>query len=167
MVEQYQVFKIPLNKSWTYGYSPAFPPYVESGATIPDHIVLGRARLPDAGAIGFLKDGVPIYPSFDNADYALWEVCEGDVCNAHSGRGADYHYHGDPFGDPCVYSHKDYGSNSSHPPFIGFSADGMNLGEMICLISTDTPSKSSVKYLTCCLNLVFKQSYYSPIIFLL
>jgi hypothetical protein len=24
----------------------------------------------------------------------VWEVCEGDACSSHAGKGGDYHYHG-------------------------------------------------------------------------
>lgn len=34
--------------------------------------------------------------------------------------GFDYHYHGDPFGDNCMYSAKDYSSTTAHPPLIGY-----------------------------------------------
>jgi hypothetical protein len=46
-----------------------------------------------------------------------------DRCNAHVGRGYDYHYHGDPYGTaakPCVYSASDYATVTSHPPFLGW-----------------------------------------------
>ena len=61
-------------------------------------------RLPISGAIGVAVNGVPIYPSFDNADYVVWEVCEGDACSSHAGKGGDYHYHGDPYGAYCMYN---------------------------------------------------------------
>jgi len=113
-------------------------------------------RLPLSGAIGVAANGVPIYPSFDNADYVVWEVCEGDACSSHSGKGGDYHYHGtgwrhifyaglfvyfhikplrffflllsgDPYGDLCMYNQSDYGAATDHPPFIGWAADGFLL----------------------------------------
>ena len=34
----------------------------------------------------------------DNGGHWVWDVCEADKCNAHVGRGGDYHYHGDPVG---------------------------------------------------------------------
>ena len=110
-------------------------------------------RLPLSGAIGVAANGVPIYPSFDNADYVVWEVCEGDACSSHSGKGGDYHYHGtefalyslcwiittihsnfflisssgDPYGDLCMYNQSNYGGATDHPPFIGWAADGFLL----------------------------------------
>ena len=85
---QYQVYKIPLNNTDTYGgagngFSPIFSP--GGGSRIPSVTRLGLAALPKAGAIGVAANGVPIYPSFDNADYVVWEVCEGDACSSHAG----------------------------------------------------------------------------------
>ena len=87
---QYQVYKIPLNNTDTYGgagngFSPIFSP--GGGSRIPSVTRLGLAALPKAGAIGVAANGVPIYPSFDNADYVVWEVCEGDACSSHAGVG--------------------------------------------------------------------------------
>lgn len=51
-------------------------------------------------------------------------------CNAHVGKGFDYHYHGDPFGTPdrpCMYGASDYDSVTAHPPLIGWGADGFNI----------------------------------------
>jgi len=128
--EQYQVYKIPLNVTNAYGFSPAFAPK-HGGSLIPSSlgsredggVDLG-IRLPISGAIGVAINGVPIYPSFDNADYVVWEVCEGDACSSHSGKGGDYHYHGDPYGAYCMYNQSDYGGPYEHPPIIGFAADG-------------------------------------------
>jgi hypothetical protein len=44
--------------------------------------------------------------------------CEIDRCNSHSGKGEDYHMHGDPFGHKCLYSEDDY-EGLDHPPLIG------------------------------------------------
>ena len=42
-----------------------------------------------------------------------------------TGKGEDYHYHGDFFGDKCMYSEKNYTEGpAGHPPFIGWAADG-------------------------------------------
>jgi hypothetical protein len=49
-----------------------------------------------------------------------WLSCEVDWCNTHAGQGLDYHYHGDPFGENCMYSASDYASTTSHPPLIGY-----------------------------------------------
>jgi hypothetical protein len=67
-----------------------------------------------AGAVGMAKNGVPIYPYMNNRGESVWDSCEADFCNAHSGKGEDYHYHGNPFGSRCVYSVDDY--TTSHPP---------------------------------------------------
>ena len=108
--EQYQVYKIPLNVTNEYGFSPAFAPK-HGGSLIPSKLgsredagVDVGIRLPISGAIGVAVNGVPIYPSFDNADYVVWEVCEGDACSSHAGKGGDYHYHGDPYGAYCMYN---------------------------------------------------------------
>jgi hypothetical protein len=128
--EQYQVYKIPLNVTNEYGFSPAFAPK-HGGSLIPSSLgsredggVDVGIRLPISGAIGVAINGVPIYPSFDNADYVVWEVCEGDACSSHAGKGGDYHYHGDPYGAFCMYNQSHYGGPSEHPPIIGFAADG-------------------------------------------
>lgn len=98
--DQYQVYKFPLNYSGTEGSddmvgdSPAF--WTFGGSRVPASILLERAELPLAGAIGMAANGVPIYPGLDNADYTVWEVCEGDACSSHAGKGEDYHYHGKP-----------------------------------------------------------------------
>lgn len=60
------------------------------------------------------KNGVPIYPYMNNRGESVWDSCEADFCNAHAGKGEDYHYHGNPFGSRCVYSEDDY--TTSHPP---------------------------------------------------
>ena len=75
-----------------------------------------------AGASGMVKNGVPLYPFLNNNAVSAWESCEADFCNAHAGRGEDYHYHGDPFGSKCVYGPDDY--TGSHPPQVGISLDG-------------------------------------------
>ena len=80
--------------------------------------------LPQAGAVGVAINGVPIYPVLDNRDLTVYEACESDRCSAHVGKGADYHYHGDPFGETCLYSDKDYASDNAHPNLIGWGADG-------------------------------------------
>lgn len=52
----------------------------------------------------------------------LLQACEMDKCNAHVGKGFDYHYHGDPYN--CMYSSANYTSTTAHPPLIGWGADG-------------------------------------------
>ena len=76
------------------------------------------------GASAMVKNGVPLFPFFNNAGRTVWEVCEADFCNAHSGKGEDYHYHGDPYGEKCVYGPDDYDIQENHPPVVGYSLDG-------------------------------------------
>lgn len=75
-----------------------------------------------AGASGMAKNGVPIYPYNNDQGQSVWQNCEADYCNAHAGKGEDYHYHGDPFGSKCIYDEDDY--SGDHPPKIGMGADG-------------------------------------------
>jgi hypothetical protein len=97
--KQLQIYKFPLE------ITPLDRPYY----FVDDEVM--------KGASGMAKDGVPIYPYYDNRKVTAWDSCEVDFCNAHSGKGEDYHYHGDPFGDRCAYSSSDY--TESHPPFVG------------------------------------------------
>ena len=83
----------------------------------------GVPGMPEAGAIGMAIDGVPMFPNYNNRGQPAWVSCEVDRCNAHSGKGNDYHYHGDPYGTKCLYNDQDY-SNTTHPPIIGFALDG-------------------------------------------
>jgi hypothetical protein len=75
-----------------------------------------------SGASGMASDGVPIYPYQNDQGVSAWDSCELDYCNAHAGKGVDYHYHGDPFGDRCMYNINEYTGN--HPPKVGMGADG-------------------------------------------
>jgi len=111
MREQYQTYKIPLTVA-----ASANP------STQAMNSKLANANLPFAGAVGVTVSGVPIYPALDNADKLAWAMCESDQCNAHAGKGFDYHYHGDPFGPNCMYSSSMY--PSGHPMIIGFGMDG-------------------------------------------
>lgn len=58
------------------------------------------------------------FPNFNNRGMAAATSCEIDRCNSHSGKGEDYHMHGDPFGHKCLYSEDDY-EGLDHPPLIG------------------------------------------------
>ena len=60
------------------------------------------------GAVGMLKNGVPLYPYLDEDKKSAWERCELDFCNAHSAAGEDFRYYGDPFGSKCLYNTEDY-----------------------------------------------------------
>jgi len=112
---QMNVYKIPLN-----------PTKLSSGSNTVPSPLPGVAGMPEAGASGVAIDGVPIFPNYNNRGMYTWTSCEVDRCNAHSGKGEDYHYHGDPFGTKCLYSEADYGATpaTTHPPMIGFSLDG-------------------------------------------
>ena len=96
----------------------------------------GVPGLPAAGAIGMAIDGVPMFPNYNNRGQATWVSCEVDRCNAHSGKGDDYHYHGDPYGTKCLYSDSDY-EGLTHPPVIGFALDGYHIHGRYIDISQD------------------------------
>lgn len=104
-------------------------PLVPAAATLPGRnnslprplgLVPG---MPEAGAIGVAIDGVPLFPNFNNRGLPTWVSCEVDKCNAHAGKGQDYHYHGDPYGLGCVYDASAY-TAGGHPPLIGWALDG-------------------------------------------
>ena len=80
--EQLQIYKFPL-------VPPPLEKYYFAGW---DHNNL-------AGCSGMARNGVPIYPYKNTRGESVWSRCEADYCNAHSGKGEDYHYHGDPFGE--------------------------------------------------------------------
>lgn len=107
------VFKIPLATT------------IAASANIVPSPLPGIPGMPEAGAVGVGIDGVPIFPNYNNRGNPTWISCEVDKCNAHSGKGQDYHYHGDPFGSNCLYSSADY--TTTHPPVYGYSLDGYNI----------------------------------------
>lgn len=78
-----------------------------------------------AGCSGMAKNGVPIYPFNNDTGDSVWKNCEADYCNAHAGKGEDYHYHGDPYGSKCIYKDSDY--SGDHPPKIGMGMDGYTI----------------------------------------
>jgi len=86
-----------------------------------------KVGLPVAGPCAMSVTGLPIFPPYNNQGTLTWESCEIDHCNTHVGKGFDYHYHGDPFGDLCMYSAKDYTSIEAHPPLIGWGLDGFKI----------------------------------------
>ncbi len=90
--------------------------------------MLSGVALPNEGNSGVTVTGLPMYPPYNDQSGFTWLSCEMDGCNAHAGKGFDYHYHGDPFhatAGKCMYSTSDYtGGNTGHPPIIGFSRDG-------------------------------------------
>lgn len=113
-VMQSQTFKIPLNYS-----------LLADGMTNTVEGRLPTEDLPMSGATGVMINGVPIYPNEDNRGQTIQDSCEADRCMAHVGKGADYHYHGDPFGHTCMYSDANY--TGSHPMLIGFGVDGPSI----------------------------------------
>jgi len=116
---QLNVFKIPLS-----------PTALADGAsnTVPSPLT-DVPGMPEAGAVAVAIDGVPMFPNYNNRGKFTWVSCEVDRCNAHSGKGEDYHYHGDFFGTKCLYSEADYGSDvdNTHPPQIGWALDGYDV----------------------------------------
>ena len=99
---------------------------VQAGSNTVPNPLQGVPGLPAAGAIGMAIDGVPMFPNYNNRGQPAWVSCEVDRCNAHSGKGDDYHYHGDPYGTKCLYSDSDY-EGLTHPPVIGFALDGHHI----------------------------------------
>ena len=92
--------------------------------------MLNGIALPKSGPVAITVTGAPIFPPYNDQSELTWTSCEMDKCNAHVGQGFDYHYHGDPYSNSpgtCMYSPSDYASTVSHPPLIGFSADGFFL----------------------------------------
>ena len=92
--------------------------------------MLNGIALPKSGPVAITVTGAPIFPPYNDQSELTWTSCEMDKCNAHVGQGFDYHYHGDPYSNSpgtCMYSPSDYTSTVSHPPLIGFSADGFFL----------------------------------------
>ena len=78
------VFKIPLQtQSLAAGASNSIP--------FPLPNIPG---MPAAGAVAMAVDGVPAFPNYNNRGQAAAVSCEIDRCNAHAGKGEDYHYHG-------------------------------------------------------------------------
>lgn len=108
------MYKVPLQTS------------IQSGANDIRTPLPNDIKLPERGAIGVAIDGTPIFPNYNNRGEYAWTSCEADRCNAHAGGGADYHYHGDPFGPSCLYNINDY-SGLSHPPLIGYAFDGFEI----------------------------------------
>jgi len=110
-IKQSQTFKIPLNYS-----------LLADGMSNTVEGKLPTEDLPMSGATGVMTNGVPIYPNEDNRGETIQDACEADRCMAHVGKGADYHYHGDPFGTTCMYSEANY--TGTHPMIVGFGVDG-------------------------------------------
>lgn len=91
---------------------------------IQTYLFRGILGLPDSGGVAVTVSGMPIFPLFNNRVLNSNEECEIDNCNAHAGKGYDYHYHGDPFHPntgTCMYSPADYSVDYTHPPLISKS----------------------------------------------
>jgi len=84
----------------------------------------GVSGIPARGPVAVALNGMPVFPIYNNQGKPSWESCELDHCNAHVGKGFDYHYHGDPFGPDCLYTSSDYADVNAHPPQWAFSLDG-------------------------------------------
>ena len=70
--------------------------------------------------------GQEIFPVFNNIGWLEPQKCTVDSCNQHIGAGGGQtHLHGDPFGEFCMYSLKNYTSMSDHPPQLGWIFDGL------------------------------------------
>ena len=84
--------------------------------------------MPSDGGVGMGVNGQSIFPIYNNNAGYTPAKCEVDSCNEHVGQGGGQpHFHGDMFGAKCLYSQTNYsgGSASSHPPIVGFAADGV------------------------------------------
>eukprot|EP00195_Chlamydomonas_chlamydogama_P000578 CAMPEP_0202920872 /NCGR_PEP_ID=MMETSP1392-20130828/77083_1 /ASSEMBLY_ACC=CAM_ASM_000868 /TAXON_ID=225041 /ORGANISM="Chlamydomonas chlamydogama, Strain SAG 11-48b" /LENGTH=884 /DNA_ID=CAMNT_0049614391 /DNA_START=111 /DNA_END=2766 /DNA_ORIENTATION=+ len=117
MTPQFLSYKVPLSVTLLSNNG-------SNAASFPTGASLNVAVLPQAGAMGVALNGLPIFPANDNHDAYFWEACEADICNAHVGKGGDYHYHGDPYGPDCLYGPANY-TGASHPPVWGYSLDGV------------------------------------------
>lgn len=127
MVTQQMVYKIPLRPvalSTASGLVNNVASF--TGNMLPAN---SGAALPVAGPASVTVTGTALFPPQNNNGEMSWTSCEMDLCNAHVGRGFDYHYHGDPFGSSCMYSQANYtgGSARAHPPLIGYGLDGFPL----------------------------------------
>ncbi len=118
-VAQFFRFKIPLYPTLLSTASAT-----NNAASFPTGGMLTGVALPNAGNTGVSVSGLPMYPPYNDQSGLTWLSCEMDGCNAHAGKGFDYHYHGDPFhatSGKCMYSTSDYSGPTVHPPLIGFS----------------------------------------------
>jgi len=116
-IAQTHAYKIPLTPA---ALNPTATQTTANYISVP---VPGQTGVSDAGPVGVATNGVPYFPNFNNVGSLTWTSCEVDACNAHSGRAADYHFHGDPYG--CLYSATSVTAN--HPNLIGYSLDGYGM----------------------------------------
>ncbi len=127
---QFVSFKIPLNPvplstSTRSNNMGNFPQGAADAVGGYMNGINGGYGLPTRGAIAVSVTGQEIFPFYNNRATLTGESCEVDSCNEHvGGGGGQPHLHGDPFGEWCLYSAKNYSSLDAHPPQIGWSLDG-------------------------------------------
>ena len=96
--EQYYYFKFPLNPQLLPSSSLSNNLNAFKNQKDPEgmnNTDTGYAiGLPVSGPVAVSVSGVPIFPLFNNRVLNSYEECEVGHCNAHAGKGNDYHYHG-------------------------------------------------------------------------
>ncbi|KAH8060617.1 DNA binding protein [Aureococcus anophagefferens] len=88
---------------------------------------VGAYGLPDGAGVGITVNGMQNWVTQNNRGVWNQPTCEASPCNGHVGQGAGQpHIHGDLFSDThqCLYGTSNYTSTASHPPIVGFGADG-------------------------------------------
>ncbi|KAH8076348.1 DNA binding protein [Aureococcus anophagefferens] len=88
---------------------------------------IGTYGLPDGAGVGITVNGMQNWVTQNNRGEWNQPTCEASPCNLHVGQGAGQpHVHGDLFSDShqCLYGTSNYTSTATHPPIIGFGADG-------------------------------------------
>ncbi|KAH8064092.1 DNA binding protein [Aureococcus anophagefferens] len=92
-----------------------------------DGLGIGTYGLPDGAGVGITVNGMQNWVTQNNRGEWNQPTCETSPCNLHVGQGAGQpHVHGDLFSDShqCLYGTSNYTTTASHPPIIGFGADG-------------------------------------------
>ncbi|KAH8068070.1 DNA binding protein [Aureococcus anophagefferens] len=92
-----------------------------------DGLGIGTYGLPDGAGVGITVNGMQNWVTQNNRGEWNQPTCETSPCNLHVGQGAGQpHVHGDLFSDShqCLYGTSNYTSTASHPPIVGFGADG-------------------------------------------
>ena len=123
---QWYAFKVPLTPQLLPTATAALNNAGGIGFAAGDDLYTTNSltRMPTSGPASYTLSGMPWFPNLNNAGGLTWPSCEVDECNAHAGKGFDYHYHGDPFGPQCMYSCASYASLDAHPPMVGYGIDG-------------------------------------------
>ena len=124
---QWYAFKVPLTPQLLPTATAALNNAGGIGFAAGDDLYTTNSltRMPTSGPASYTLSGMPWFPNLNNAGGLTWPSCEVDECNAHAGKGFDYHYHGDPFGPQCMYSCASYASLDAHPPMVGYGIDGI------------------------------------------